>query len=140
MNCKQTIRVSVLLTCATITAAVADSTNQPAVLTKTPAQPQDYRLMLDHVRAKQQEKNRVDDVQKAIQAFQMRYGRLPDELSDLVTRGVLTELPAPPDGTRFSYDRLVGNISLVPAPGSHGATNVTGSANVIIPPKWRAQH
>ncbi|TAN37895.1 MAG: hypothetical protein EPN23_03860 [Verrucomicrobia bacterium] len=113
---RATTRPSVLLACVvTGCAAWAANTNVPATIAKNSAKPQDYRLLLERVRIKQQEKKRVDDVQKAIQAFQMRHGHLPAELKDLVERGVLSELPTPPRGTRFFYDRIVGNVRLVPA-------------------------
>jgi len=92
--------------------------------------------MLQQVRAKQQEKISLDDVQKAIQIFQMHYGHLPNELTELVERGVLTELPAPPQGTRFFYDRIVGNVRLIRLHNAgNTATNQPVSANLILPTK-----
>lgn len=130
--------VFVFLICSTSGVAIgATTTNAPVTAAPKPtAQPQDYRLMLQRVRIKQQEKTSLDDLQKAIQTFQMRFGRLPEELKDLVTRGVLNELPTPPPGAGFFYDRLVGNVRLAASPGTrHSATNAPGAANLLTTDK-----
>jgi len=113
----------------------AADTNAPSASTNAPAKPKDYRAMLQRVRIKQQERNSLEDVQKAVSAFQMRFGRLPTELTDLVGRGVLSELPPPPPETRFVYDRLAGNVKLVSLPNAIGTarTNLTGQANLVTP-------
>ncbi|MCX7008580.1 MAG: hypothetical protein NTY53_15235 [Kiritimatiellaeota bacterium] len=113
----------------------AAGTNAPAASTNAPAQPKDYRAMLQRVRIKQQERNGLEDVRKAVSTFQMRFGRLPAELTDLVERGVLSELPSPPPEMRFVYDRIKGNVSLVSRPNAIGVapTNVLGRANVLLP-------
>ena len=137
MNWKQATRPSVLLICAvTSVTAWAAATNTPATNAKSSAKMQDYRLLLQRVRIKQQEKSSVDDLQKAIQAFQLRFGRLPDELKDLVGRGVLSELPTPPRGMVFFYDRLVGNVRLATLSGAGGSSsNLPVNANLLAPPK-----
>ena len=112
------------------------ATNATPRLVDAPAKPQDYRLLLQHVRAKQQEKNGLDELQKAVSAFQIRFGRFPSELRELVDRGILTELPSPPHDARFFYDRSVGNVRLLPVPGSGGTrTNLPGAANLVTQPK-----
>jgi hypothetical protein len=114
----------------------AAPTNAPTTAAKQTAQTQDYRLLLQRVRIKQQEKSSLDNLQKAIQAFQMRFGRLPEELKDLVERGVINELPTPPRGTGFFYDRLVGNVRLAALPGAQvSVTNTSGTANILTPSK-----
>ena len=128
--------VLALLGLAASGSACAAGTNTPPVAaTNAPVQPRDYRAMLQRVRVKQQERNSLEDVQKAVSTFQMRFGRLPAELGDMVERGVLSELPPPPNGTRFVYYRIKGNITLAPLPTAIGApaTNVTGRANVFTP-------
>ena len=117
--------------------AWAAETNAAASVTNAAAKPKDYRQLLQRVRIKQQEKNDLDEVQKAINAFQMRFGQLPTELRELVDRGLLPELPTPPHGSRFFYDRLVGNVRLVSTPGekNEARTNLPGSANLVTQPK-----
>lgn len=130
-------RFSVSLLCAAGGfAAGAAPTNAPPTAAKQTARPQDYRLLLQRVRIKQQEKSSLDDLQKAVQSFQMRFGRLPDELKDLVERGILSELPAPPHGTGYFYDRLVGNVRLAALPSAAaGGTNTPVNANLFSAPK-----
>lgn len=137
MNWTHITRSSVVLMCvAGGVATGAATTNAPATVAKETAQSRDYRLMLQRVRVKQQEKNSLDDLQKAVQTFQMRFGRLPEELKDLVERGILNELPTPPRGTGFFYDRLVGNVRLAALPGTRGSTtNLPGTANILTPAK-----
>ncbi len=117
-------------------AVQAAAPTAPAPSTNAPAQPKDYRAMLAKVRLKQQEHNGLEELQKAVSAFQLRVGRLPAELSDLVERGLLPEMPLSPAGTRFVYDRTTGNVRLVPVAGGRAAavrTNLPGSANLVLP-------
>jgi hypothetical protein len=127
--------VAVLSVLATGGVASAAGTNAPAVSTKAPAQSRDYRAMLQRVRAKQEERNGLEEVQKAISTFQMRIGRLPAELTELVERGILPSIPPPPLEMRFVYDRIKGNVTLAPLPNAIGTprSNVTGRANVLTP-------
>ncbi len=127
--------LSVLAGCAGTVVVPAAGTNAPAASTNAPVQARDYRAMLQRVRAKQEERNGLEEVQKAISTFQMRIGRLPTELAELVERGILPGLPRPPPETRFVYDRLKGNVTVAPLPNAIGAprSNVTGRANVVLP-------
>lgn len=52
-------------------------------------------------------------IQQAIQAYQAQEGKLPKELQDLVTAGVLPSLPTPPRGMKFSYDPKSGDVKVV---------------------------
>jgi len=126
----------VLLALAGGLAVRAAPTNAPAASTNAPGKPVDYRAMLQKVRLKQQEHNGLEDLQTAVRAFQMRVGRLPSELSELVERGLLPEIPAPPPGSRFVYDRVTGNVRVaayaLPLPQA-ARTNLPGSANLVMP-------
>ena len=139
MNCTQ--RMLPAVTWAWLlagTLAWAADTNAPAdTKSDNPAKPRDYRMLLQRVRAKQQEKSSLDELQKAVSTFQLHFGRLPSALSELVERGILPELPAPPRDTRFFYDQIVGNVRLVPVPGTGGGarTNLPGSASLLTQPK-----
>ncbi len=115
-------------------AVFAAQTNAPSASTNAPAGPKDYRAMLQRVRLKQQERNGLEEVQKAISAYQLRVGRLPGELGELVERGLLPDMPVAPLGARYGYDRTTGNVRLVPIGGKATAqTNMPGSANLVMP-------
>lgn len=139
MNCMQ--RMLPAVTWAWLlagTLAWAADTNAPGdAKSDNPAKPRDYRVLLQRVRAKQQEKNSLDELQKAVSTFQLHFGRLPSALSELVERSILPELPTPPRDTRFFYDQIVGNVRLVPVPGTGGSarTNLPGSASLLTQPK-----
>lgn len=114
--------------------AWAAGTNAPAAGTNAPAVTKDYRAMLQRVRLKQQEHTGLEEIRQAIATFQTRFGRLPAELPDLVTRGVLAESPPPPGGCYFAYDKLTGNVKVEPIPSKPaGRPNLSGSANLILP-------
>ena len=129
---RQNLIVWTLLASAVVCGA-AGTNNAPAASTNAPAKPKDYRAMLAKVRVKQQERGGLEEVQKAISAFQMRAGRLPTELNEVVERGFLPDIPAAPAGSRFAYDRITGNVRVVPIPFGVGKTNLTGSANLVTP-------
>ena len=130
------LRSMIIGTCVAAGMSATAATNATPKAADVPAKPQDYRLLLQRVRAKQQEKNGLDELQKAVSAFQIRFGRFPSELRELVDRGVLAELPSPPQDTRFFYDRSVGNVRLIPLSGSSGTrTNLPGAANLVTQPK-----
>ncbi|ANM28562.1 hypothetical protein ABI59_01430 [Acidobacteria bacterium Mor1] len=62
----------------------------------------------------------LENLDRAIQAFRTRTGRPPRELGELRRSGVLTELPADPEGKPYRYDPLTGEVST-------GAGRVLGS-------------
>ena len=132
---KQLRFLSALLALAGGLSARAAESNAPSASTNAPAAPKDYRAMLQKVRLKQQERNGLEELQQAISAFQVRVGRLPLELSELVERGLLPDLPPPPMYTRFAYDRITGNVRIAPQAGGRPSvrTNLTGSANLVTP-------
>jgi hypothetical protein len=131
----QSIRLlGVMLALASGLAVRAAQTNAPAASSNAPAAPKDYRAMLQQVRLKQQERNGLEELQKAISDFQLRMGRLPATLGELVERGLLPDMPRPPPYTRFVYDRITGNVRLASATVSTTVrTNLPGSANLVLP-------
>jgi hypothetical protein len=69
-------------------------------------------------RAQQHADKTIDlaTLRQAIQMFQLEEGRLPKELSELVTAGYLPRLPAPPPGQQISYDAASGSVRVVARP------------------------
>jgi hypothetical protein len=51
-------------------------------------------------------------IQQAIQLFQAEENRFPTNLKEVVDSGYLPRLPAPPAGSRYSYDPRTGHVSL----------------------------
>jgi len=54
------------------------------------------------------------NVQQAIQSYQAQEGKLPKNLNDLVTAGLLPTLPVPPRNMKFHYDATTGDVKVVP--------------------------
>lgn len=59
---------------------------------------------------------RIDlrDLGKAIEAFRERTGKAPMSLEQLVSVGILSELPLDPDGNPYPYDAVEGRLTLEP--------------------------
>lgn len=51
-------------------------------------------------------------VNQAIQMFRVEENRNPNTLDELVSKGYLPRLPAPPNGMKFAYDPRSGQIRL----------------------------
>jgi hypothetical protein len=51
---------------------------------------------------------------KAIQSFYTTEGRFPKDLNELVSKGVINQIPPPPRGTKYLYDSQAGTIQVVP--------------------------
>jgi hypothetical protein len=120
-----------------VSGARAAGTNAPIASTNAPAPVRDYRAMLQRVRAKQEARDGLEEVQQAVRTFQLRVGRLPAELTEVIARGILPALPPAPPEMRYAYDRIRGNVTLTPVPDAIGKarTNLTGHANVVLPPR-----
>jgi len=82
--------------------------------------PHDYREMLDRARSKQTEASLRTDLEQAVAEFRQKRSRLPTNLYELISSGVMTEIPKPPEGKAFSYDPVQGNVGLMPAPDGSG--------------------
>ena len=50
---------------------------------------------------------------QAINMFQAEKNRLPNNLDELVSSGILPKLPAAPNGMRFDYDPATGTVKAV---------------------------
>lgn len=82
--------------------------------------PRDYREMLTRARLKQSTALILSDMETAIHRFQFELARLPTNLHELVGRGYLPEIPAPPPGQTYSYDPVHGNVSMAEIPDGSG--------------------
>ena len=51
---------------------------------------------------------------KTVQLFYAQEGRYPKDLNELVRPGYLSQLPAPPHGMKFDYNRATGEVKVVP--------------------------
>jgi len=57
------------------------------------------------------QKKNVDMLNKAVESFEKRFHRLPATLSELVEKGIITELPKPVGGMPYDYDPFTGKVS-----------------------------
>jgi hypothetical protein len=53
-------------------------------------------------------------VNQAIQMFQVQEGRNPRDLDELVSSGLLSKMPKPPYGMKFSYDPKTAKFQVIP--------------------------
>ena len=51
---------------------------------------------------------------QSIKNFQIQENRLPKDLEELVSKGVISQLPPPPRGMKFDYDPKSGIVKVVP--------------------------
>lgn len=81
----------------------------------------DYRRMIERARNRQSDARNTEMLLAGIQRFQSDLGRFPTGLVELVSRGYIPVLPAPPRGMAYSYDRVLGNVMLVRIPHNEQA-------------------
>jgi hypothetical protein len=53
-------------------------------------------------------------LEKAIQSFYTTEGRFPKDLNELVSKGVINQVPPPPRGMKYNYDSQAGTLQVVP--------------------------
>lgn len=75
-----------------------------------------YQEMMAHAEKKAKEGRAEEKVQQAISEFLEQVGRVPTNLTELVSARILTELPKPPAGRTFYYAPEKGRVVLVNAP------------------------
>ena len=56
----------------------------------------------------------VTSLNEEIQLFNVQEGRLPKDLDELVTKGYIGKLPAPPVGMKLVYDAAQGKVTTAP--------------------------
>ena len=72
----------------------------------------DYKEMLTRAQERKDSKTAHIKVQTAVQDFQMKYGRLPTNLFEVLRFGMIGALPPTPEGVEYAYDPTLGNVSL----------------------------
>lgn len=93
--------------------------------------PRDYREMLERARTKQSVAGIQTELEQAVARFRHARSRLPTNLYELLSSGVMTQMPEPPPGQVYSYDPVHGNVGIIPVPDGSGIalpaemTNVT---------------
>ena len=50
---------------------------------------------------------------KALELFNVQEGRYPKDLTELVTKKYIPEMPQPPVGTKIEYDPNAGTVKVV---------------------------
>ena len=105
--------VGIMALCAWSAAGAvgAEGTNATPAKTK----PADYQQILQRVRQRKLRAENLEIVQQAVRAFQMRFGRMPVDLNEIQSRGVLDQLPPPPPKTSYVYSQATGNVRLTAA-------------------------
>lgn len=92
--------------------------------------PRDYREMLERARAKQSVADIQTELEQAVARFRHTRSRLPTNLYELLSSGVMTRMPEPPPGQVYSYDPVHGNVGLIPAPDGSGIALPAEMTNV----------
>jgi predicted small lipoprotein YifL len=95
-----------------------------------------YQEMMAQAERKAREGRGEEKIQQAITEFLEQVGRVPTNLTELVSANILRELPKPPTGRSFYYAPEKGRVVLVnappPAPGAAPATG--GDARTTVGP------
>ena len=76
--------------------------------------PVDYLGAVAGAKKKMEGNIGLSSMTQAIQQFQIAEGRLPKELSELVTKGYLGQIPKPPYQMRYQYNPATGELAVVP--------------------------
>ena len=95
--------------------------------------PLDYRQAIQRARQRSLRAENLETVQRAVRAFQMRFGRVPIDLKELVSRGVLAQLPPPPADMIYAYQQMTGTVRLISAPDSLAVEGATPPAGTLPP-------
>lgn len=76
--------------------------------------PADYVGAIGQAQKSAQKTLSTVGIDQALKAFYATEGRFPTELNELVTKGVLTQIPSAPRGMKYQYDATAGTIKVVP--------------------------
>src|SRR6185295_8124246 len=74
----------------------------------------DYANSLGNAQKSAQKTLTTVGIDQAIKTFYTQEGRLPKDLDELVTKGVINQIPPPPRGMKYDYDAKSGVIKVVP--------------------------
>ncbi len=77
---------------------------------------QRYEEMIARAEKKAADGRSEERLQEAIARFQQEIGRVPTNLTEIVSVGVLKELPKAPPGRQFYYAPEMGRVVLMAAP------------------------
>jgi hypothetical protein len=75
----------------------------------------DYRAMLEKARERTAAEDSLGPILAGLDRFRSQRGRLPTNLAELVTSGMMTAIPPAPSGMAHLFDPHNGNIRLIPA-------------------------
>ena len=89
------------------------SDNRAPVVRTNEEGSKDYREMLTRVRDRRKAKDDLALLRKSIEDCQIRIGRLPTNLVELVRLGYVEQIPTPPSGAQYMYDPVRGRIDLI---------------------------
>jgi hypothetical protein len=96
-----------------------DSSNKSASGTNTATGGSLVTAPVDYLDAASKAKQKVvktidtTSLDKAIQLFNVEKGRNPKDLNELVSEKYISEIPAPPYGTKIDYDPNSGRVNVV---------------------------
>ena len=76
----------------------------------------DEQQRLRAAREKKEQSELLARMTATIGKFRDDVGRLPTNLSEIVTFGYLQKIPEPPDGMVYYFDPVFGNVRIVPRP------------------------
>lgn len=112
---RHAVKVAGMTVCVSFASACTEERSRATEgSTRRSSDHQDYRALLDRVRARQSPQKLQDELQFAIRRFQHDFARLPTNLSELVSRRYLPALKEPPQGFAYHYDPVHGNVALIP--------------------------
>lgn len=76
-------------------------------------EPKDYRKMVERVRERKENRNRMYMLQDGINRFQVELGRTPTNLYEMVRFRYIEGIPQPPKGMTYAYDADRGTVRIV---------------------------
>ena len=82
----------------------------------------DYAEVIERAREKNRETLKAERLKERIEQFQLRYGRGPSNLVELVTRGFIDSVPDAGEGAIFVYNPTNGVVAAARVPDSLART------------------
>lgn len=73
-----------------------------------------YQERMAAFRQEKEARAALPRLQTGIQKFQHELGRLPNDLLEVARLGYVDEIPEPPPGYKYYYDKERGNIRFIP--------------------------
>lgn len=88
----------------------SDTEPRPAPL---PRETQRDFEVLERVRQQRAPGEEITRIGHAVEQYQVRFGRVPENVAALVNAGLLASAPEPPEGMVYVIDQMTGNVGLV---------------------------